>query len=181
MKCLICGKFSLIHKYCRSCRKKIPSGFKGNLLETVAEINRNMDIKRQFHKTTGIGKLDFDTDNNFFYIDRGYFSVGDLEAYSFYSSEARYQWGLFGHKEVHADVYFSYTLKGQERRIRKLKTSICKYESTGRAVYIDPPLDMMNAKMIMRDMIKNEYNRMVDRISIIEKIKEKYASESNGY
>ena len=168
--CAYCGKRLLIkNKVCFSCKRKIPSGFslKASKEEIVNEINRNEALKAIFKKTTSIGSLYFDTDKNLFHIDNGYFNVNELASYSFYPSEPRYNYGLFGHFKVVTDIYFSYTLIGQERRVRCIKKAeYCRYENTGKSVCVDPPISMQMANHTFKDMIDREYDKVIKAIEL---------------
>jgi hypothetical protein len=158
-----------MRRFCLSCRRKIPSGFSltQNDEIVIAEIERNEKVKAIFKSNTGIGNLSFDTENHLFHIDNAYYRVTELAGYSFYSSEPRIKFGLFGNYTTVADVYFSYTPIGQERRIRRvLLAAPCKYENTGTTLYIEPPLSMLNAEIVFKTMINDEYEYLVRAINV---------------
>lgn len=168
-QCAYCKKNTLLQRFCFSCRRKIPSGFSLNQKDEliIAEIERNEKVKAVFKGNIGIGKLRFDTENHIFHIDNAYYCVSDLAGYSFYSGEPRFKFGLFGNYTTVADVYFSYTPIGQERRIRMvLPAAPCKYENTGKTVCIEPPLSMQNADNIFKAMINDEYEYVLQSINI---------------
>ena len=168
-QCAYCKKNTIIKRFCLSCRRKIPSGFSLKQSDDVivAEIQRNERSKAIFKGNTGIGCLKFDTENHIFHIDNVYYRVGELAVYSFYSSEPRFKFGLFGNYTTVADVYFSYTPIGQERRIRRvLYAAPCKYENTGKAVYVEPPLSMQNAENVFKTMINDEYDYVLRAIEV---------------
>ena len=168
--CAYCGKrISTRKKVCFSCKRKIPSGFslKASREEIAEEIKRNERTKAIFKRTTRIGLLSFDTEKSLFNIDNGYFNVSELSSYSFYPSEPRYNYGLFGNFKIVVDIYFSYTLIGQERRIRCIKRGEhCRYENTSYSVCVDPPASMQMANHIIKDMIDKEYDKVIKAIEL---------------
>lgn len=167
--CAYCKKNTIMRRFCLSCRRKIPSGFslKQSDEAVIVEIERNEKVKSVFKSNTGIGNLRFDTENHIFHIDNAYYRVEEIEGYSFYSGEPRIKFGLFGNYTTVADVYFSYTPIGQKRRIRRvLLAAPCKYENKGKSIYIEPPLSMLNAEIVFKTMINDEYEYLVRAINI---------------
>ena len=163
--CICCEKPTVFHRLCFSCRRKVPSGYslKNTDEDIVATIRYNEQTKSEFKQTTCIGTLFLDTENNIFHIDNGFYRIRHLTGYSFYSGEPRFKYGLFGNFSVVADVYFSFTIMGQERRIRRIKTAVpCKYENTGTAVSVEPPACMQMAKHTFADMLEREL-QLIDR------------------
>lgn len=172
-QCACCKRFTVMRRFCFSCRRKIPSGFSLNQNDEiiVAEIRRNEQVKAVFKSNTGIGNLRFDTENHIFHIDNAYYRVTDLAGYSFYSSEPRFKFGMFGNVTTVADVYFSYTPIGQERRIRRvLLAAPCKYENTGKSVVVEPPLCMQNAENVFKSMINDEYEYIIRAIGLAQAV-----------
>lgn len=167
--CAVCGNPTALNRFCYKCRKKIPSGFPMNLgnENIAAEIARNERAKAEFHKTTGIGSLSFDTERYLFHIDNGYYSVSDLVGVSFYMGEPRIQYGLFGNVRVSTDIYFSFTLFDQPRRVRKVMRGVaCKYSRTDTQVSIEPPAVMFAANAALNQMINNMAEQLSREIMI---------------
>lgn len=159
-KCIYCGQPALSGMLCRKCKHKVPSGYSlNNRPENIyAEIYRNEKIKEMFQKTTELGKLQLDTCRNLFHIDNAYYKVTDVSEYSFYWGEPRYGYG-FGSPKVYADIYFSFRIMNEERRVRKLITLPCRNVNTGRAVHVEPPLAMLSVRETFAQMIENSEKR----------------------
>ncbi len=148
-------------RVCRKCKKRIPSGYNIKYKEDydiVNEVKRNEKRKEQFQVTKTLGKLEFDTENHLFHIDNSYYSVLDVSAFSFYTGEPRYKYGLFGRFDMRADIYFTFTPIEQERRIRCVKRAEhCKYYNNGEIVSVEPPANMQIMNETFRQMIDDEY------------------------
>lgn len=158
--CINCGKEILLGLLCRACRKKIPSGFslKSKPDELLAEIKRNEKVRSKFHADMTLGKLQVDTVNRLFHIDNGYYRILDLEGFNFYTGEPRFSYGIT--RKVWEDIYFAFTLRGQQRRVRRLLTVPCPYQKSSRIIRIEPPLSMMNMKQLFQQMQADERERM---------------------
>lgn len=157
--CIYCEKLTILHKLCLSCRGKVPSGYslKHSNDELCTAIVLNEQAHKAFRQTMSVGTLSIDTENRIFHIDNGYYYVRYLSGYSFYSSEPRFKYGLFGRTSVVADVYFSFTMLGQEQRIRRIKLAVpCKYTNNGTSVSVEPPACMQYAKVTFSDMLERE-------------------------
>lgn len=111
-----------------------------------------------FQKTTELGKLQLDTCRNLFHIDNAYYKVTDVSEYSFYWGEPRYGYG-FGSPRVYADIYFSFRIMNEKRRVRKLTTAPCRYVNTGRTIHVEPPLAMLSVRETFAQMIENSEKR----------------------
>ena len=155
-KCIRCGRSIFDGYFCRHCRKKIPSGYHSdNPAEIMAEIARNEQARSEFQKSYQHGELQIDRERFMFHIDNGYYRIHDLKEYSFYFSEPRLQ-GIFGHRTAYADVYFSFSIRNQERRVRRISVSACQYETTADNEHYLPPEDMLKTKNLFRKLIEEE-------------------------
>ena len=143
----------------------MPSGFHLKTStdeQVIAAVKSNIENKTMFQRTTGLGKLGFDTENNIFHIDNAYYKVYQLEGYSFYTSEPR-----LDNIGAVADVYFSYTPIGEERRVRRIKSSArCHYERNSTAITVEPPPCMMIARQQFQSMIEVERDRIMQTIQL---------------
>lgn len=167
--CFCCGKDTILKRFCFSCRSQIPSGLSLNYDDDTlaAEIKKNATNREAYKRTTGIGNLGFDTENNIFHIDNAYYKVYELAGYSFYMGEPRFHHGMFGYLEVRADIYFSFTPIGQERRIRKVKAAVpCRYYNSGVSVSVEPPTCMIAADDTFKRMIANEHEYLLRSIAL---------------
>lgn len=172
-QCIFCQKPTLLRKLCFSCRQKVPSGysFHNSDEDLISVIKCNEQAKAEFRQTTSIGTLRLDTENGIFHIDNGYYRIRQLTGYSFYNSEPRFKYGLFGRFSVVSDVYFSFTIIGQERRIRRIKLAVpCKYENTGTAVSVEPPACMQMAKHTFADMLEKEMQQIERELRFMKSV-----------
>ena len=165
--CKVCGKKTIFKHFCIKCKSMIPSGYNRHQdPEIVAEeIKRNLKAKEIFKSSKRVGSLYLDTEKNMFHIGNAYYNVNELEGYSFYSGEPRAK----NSYTYVADVYFTYTPIGENRRVRMIMSAAhCKYECTGAKVYIEPPACMILAREQFNDMVLREREYLLTQLAVAQ-------------
>ena len=165
--CTYCHRQILLGHFCGKCRRSIPRGFVGTITEKCNEISRNTAMKSKFIRTLGIGAMSFDMLNNIFRIGRGYYGIGELAKYNFYTKGYRVKNDVTGGKLVYTDIMLSYELKGQPRRTIKVLTGRCQTQRRGTQIYISSPKELSELQTTMRNMVSTEYSRLLDALNIL--------------